>query len=271
MRYLLMLILGLLLGGGLVYYFFVGAPRMEKLPGEIVRAPEQGGDPPGTAVLTLDEQFFNTLLSTIFRDMSNPTFKLGALSSPSADDATATTAAFDPYGWEAGAGVRFVKTQAGGCQSQIVIKPEGSGVQTGVRLTGSQISAPLAFQGSYGIAGQCLNFSGWAQANIQLSFKQDEQTLYGQINVEGVNLDGVSPLFGGVVTGFVQNAINQRVNPLTLMRGQQLQLNVPVQATGGTLQGKAREIRSEIKDGALRLHVTYDFSAAGGAAAPPAG
>lgn len=264
MRYLLTLIIGLLIGGGLVYYFFVGAPRMEKLPGEPVRAPEAGGDPPGTAVLTLDEQFFNTLLGTIFRDMSNPTFKLAADT-----EAARPAAPFMPTSFaEDASPVRFLQTQ-GGCASQVVVKPEGSGVKTGVRLVNDQISAPLAFSGSYNVFGQCLNFGGWAQANIALSFKQDEQTLYGQINVEGVNLDGISPIFGGVVTQFVQNAINQRVNPLVLMRGQQLQLNIPVQATGGTLQGRAREIRSEVKDGALRLHVTYDFSGAGAGAATP--
>jgi hypothetical protein len=145
-----------------------------------------------------------------------------------------------------------------------VVAAEGSGVKTGVRLADGQIAAPLAFSGSYSTFGQCLNFRGWAQANIQLRFEQTEQTLYGQINVESVNLEGISPLFGGLVTGFVQNAINQRVNPLILMRGSQIGLQIPVQATGGTLRAQARQIRSEVKDGALRLHITYDFQGAGG-------
>jgi hypothetical protein len=54
------------------------------------------------------------------------------------------------------------------------------------------------------------------------------------------------------------------------MRGEQLSLNVPVQASNGTLRAQARDVRSEVKDGALRLHVTYDFSGASGMAAPPA-
>ena len=36
-----------------------------------------------------------------------------------------------------------------------------------------------------------------------------------QINVEGVNVEGISPAFSPLVTTFVQNAINQRVNPIT--------------------------------------------------------
>jgi hypothetical protein len=39
-------------------------------------------------------------------------------------------------------------------------------------------------------------------------------------------------------------------------------LNVPVQASNGTLKAQAKDVRSEVKDGALRLHVTYDFSGA---------
>nr|MBA2338939.1 hypothetical protein [Pyrinomonadaceae bacterium] len=54
----------------------------------------------------------------------------------------------------------------------------------------------------------------------------------------------------------------QRVNPLVIMRGQQLALAIPIQATGGTLRAQAKDIRSEANDGVLRLHVIYDFNAA---------
>ncbi|HEX8476132.1 MAG TPA: hypothetical protein VF666_19185 [Pyrinomonadaceae bacterium] len=259
MRYILTLIIGALIGGALIYYFFVGVPQSAKLPGEPVRAPEAGGSPPGTAVLTLDENFFNTLLGTIFRDLNAPTFKLAAMQGDAA-----SPFAFETYGSRH---FRFIKTQetgGGGCQSQIVVTPEGSGVRTGVSLADGQIVAPLAFTGGYNALGQCLNFRGWAKANIALSFKADEQTLYGQINVQSVNLEGISPFLGGIVTQFVQNSINQRVNPLILMRGTQIGLAVPVQAAGGTLRANAKDIRAEIKDGALRLHITYDFGGAKG-------
>lgn len=272
MKYILMLILGAVIGGGLAYYFFVGAPRAAKPPGETVRAPEAGGSPPGTAVLTLDENFFNTLLGTIFRDLNAPTFKLAALQNGDAQtgfDASAETTGDRRFiKTEMADRFSFIKTQetgggGGGCQSQIVVMPEGNGVKTGVRLADGNIVAPLAFTGTYSALGQCLNFRGWAQANIVLTFKQDEQTLYGQINVESVNPEGLPPFFGGIVTPLVQNSINQRVNPVVLMRGAQLGLAVPVQATGGTLKATAKDIRSEIKDGALRLHITYDFSGTG--------
>jgi hypothetical protein len=123
---------------------------------------------------------------------------------------------------------------------------------------------PLAFSGTYNLGG-CQSLRGTAEANIDFRFAPDEQTLYGQLNVAGVNVEGMSPLLGGLVTAFVQGAINQRINPLVLMRGQQLTLSIPVQAAGGTLKAEARDVREEVKDGKLRLYVTYDFHGAKGA------
>ncbi|HVF56749.1 MAG TPA: hypothetical protein VM934_11395 [Pyrinomonadaceae bacterium] len=257
MKYIITLLLGVVLGGVAAYFLFVGAPRTNKMPGTPVGAPEAGGNPAGTAVLTLDEQFFNTLLSTIFGQLGEPTFRLGS-NSPRLMPA------------ERASGFDFVQAQAGGCQNQVVIAPEGGGVRTGVRLENGQVLAPLAFSGTYNLPFMgCTNFKGTAQANIQLRFEPQDQTLYGQLNVEGVNPEGVSPVLSGPITAFVQNAINQRVNPLVLMRGSQLNLNIPVQATGGTVRAQAKEVRSEVKDNALRLFVTYDFSGTKGAPQQP--
>lgn len=255
MKQLLMLVLGAVGGGALVYFLFVGAPRARQAPGEPVRAPEPGGPPPGTAVVELDEQFFNTLLGTIFNEVGQPTFRLAA-------DAPWLAPA------ERAPAARYVRAQAGGCPNQVVLVPEGGGVQTGVKLANSQVLAPLAFTGSYSVFGQCMNIRGTAEANIALRFDAPQQTLYGQLNVAGVTLEGMSPLLSGPVTAFVQNAINQRVNPLTLMRGEQISLAVPVQAAGGTLRAQAADIRSEVQNGKLRLHITYDFGGSKGAAAP---
>ena len=225
MKFVLALVLGLLVGGAGAYFLFVGAPRASLHKGEVVRAPEAGGPPPGTAVIELDEQFFNTLLSSIFKDLGNP--------------------AFPPAAGE-------------GCQNRVVIEPGSGDVRTAVVLQNNQVSVPLAFSGTYNLIN-CQNLKGTAEAGIDFRFDPAEQTLYGQLNVVGVNVEGMSPLLGGVVTAFVQGAINQRVNPITIMRGQPLKLDVPVQAAGGTLHAQARDVRSEVKDGKLRLYVTYDF------------
>ncbi|MBA3241915.1 MAG: hypothetical protein H0T60_11875 [Acidobacteria bacterium] len=260
MKFFLALLLGVVVGGALVYFLFVGAPGTKRtVPGEAVRAPEPSGPPPGTAIVELDEPFFNALLGKIFSDLGPPTFRLAgggpSLSVPHEQSATEFA---------------YVRAQEGGCQNQVVLAPEGSGVRTGVRLENAQVLAPLAFSGTYNIPLLgCQNFRGTAEANIALRFDAPAQTLFGQLNVAAVNLEGMSPLLSGPVTNFVQNSINQRVNPLVLMRGQQISLSIPVQATGGTLGAQAADIRSEVKDKKLRLHITYDFKGAKGAASPP--
>jgi hypothetical protein len=256
MRYIILLLVGVIIGAGATYYFFVGAPRVKqmKLGAQKLQAPDAAGDPPGTIVLTFDEKFFDTLLSTIFRDLSPPAFKLGA-------NMNETPGIL---------GVpRFVNAQAGGCTNQINITQEGSGARTSVSLQNGEINAPLAFNGTYSVFGNCIPLRGAAQANIALSFNREQQTLYGQINVLGVNLENVSPIYEPVVTTFVQTAINQKVNPLVIMRGSQLTLNVPVQASNGTVRAQARDVRAEIKDGALRLHISYDFAGAKGVVTSP--
>jgi hypothetical protein len=248
MRYVLTLLGGLVLGGALVFFLFVGAPRVKTMPGSVVKPPDQGGDPPGTAIVTLDEKFFDALLATIFRDLGAPSFPLQ----------------FTSLGGQRGDGGTVVYSLAalqGTCANSVVVAPEDSNVKTGVRLTEGKIMAPLAFSGSYNVFGNCMNFKGWAQANVELRFDQGQQTVYGQITVEGVNLEGTSPIVGGLVTPLVQRAINERVNPLEIMRSSQLTLAVPVKASNGTLKAQVKDVRSEVKEGTLRLHITYDFSA----------
>jgi len=226
MKYLLTLLLGVLLGGAGAYFLFVGTPRTGTLKGQPVRAPDAGGPPPGTAVVELNEQFFGALLDSIFRDLNKP--------------------AFPPAAGE-------------GCQNQVVVEPNAGDVKTGVLMRDGKVIVPLAFSGTYNLLGNCQNLRGTAEAGLDFRFAPEEQTLYGQLNVAGVNLEGMSPVLSGFVTAFVQGAINQRVNPLVLLRGQQLTLAIPVQAAGGTLQARAHEVHEEAKDGKLRLLVTYDF------------
>jgi hypothetical protein len=246
MRYVLTLLGGVIAGAALVFFLFVGAPRARPMPGSPVKPPEQGGDPPGTAVVTLDERFFDTLLGTIFHDLGAPTFPLQL-----------TSLRGEPQERE----VYSLAAFQGGCADAVVIAPQDSNVKTGVRLTSGKIMAPLAFSGSYSVFGSCINFKGWAEASIELRFDQGQQTVYGQITVEGVNLEGISPIVGGIVTPLVQRSINERVNPLEIMRSSQLTLAIPVKASNGTLRAQVKDVRAEVKEGLLNLHITYDFRA----------
>lgn len=237
MRYVVMLVLGVLLGAGAAIYF-VGIGPARSAPGVAVRAPD-GQNPPATVVIGLEQSFIDAVLATTFSGLGTPTFQL----SQTASGSEITTAAFQ-----------------GGCTNSITLLPEGSGVKTGVQFRNGNVTAPLAFNGSYSLGGQCIQFKGWAQTNIKLYFDESKQTVYGNVAVEGVNLEGVNPIANTFVTVFVQSAINQRVNPLVLVSEKQLSLAIPVKASNGSVKARAKDVRAEILEGALKLHLTYEFS-----------
>jgi hypothetical protein len=246
MKYVLVLLLGLVLGGVLVFFLFVGAPRAGALPGAAVKPPDQGGDPAGTAVVTLDEKFFDAVLATIFRDMNAPSFPLQLIRMEG--------------GSQSPSDFRVAVFQ-GDCNNVVTLIPEGSNVKTSVRLADGKIVAPLAFSGSYSAPFfGCLRFKGWAQASIQLSFDQSKQMVYGRINVEGVTLDNAPSGVGDVVTLLVQRTINERVNPLEILQSHQLMLALPVKSSNSTLKAQVKDVREEVQNGKLSLHITYDFS-----------
>lgn len=238
MKYVILFVLGIILGSGGAIYF-LGTPRAHKLPGTVVQAPPTGGDAPGTLVMALDDRFFDQVLGSIFRDLGSPSLNLSQSGLP---DSPMRPAVFQ-----------------GGCKNSITLLPEADNVKTRVQFAGGKISVPLAFSGSYSLLGNCMQFKGWAQNSLQISFDQPKQTVYGQLNVEGVNLEGVAPVANSFVTVFVQNAINQRVNPLELLRAPQLVPVIPIKASGGVLKAEVKDVRAEVLEGALRLHITYEF------------
>lgn len=241
MRYLLILLLGLVVGGAAAI-FFLGSPRAKAIPGARVEAPPTGGDPAGTVVVSLSDSFVDQLLGTVFRDLDPPTFNLSSINQHPEI-----------------AGIEHTAFQAG-CTNRVTLVAEDNNVKTHVQFAGGNITAPLAFSGSYSLLGNCMQFKGWAQTSIQLSFDQASQTLYGRANVEGVNLEGVAPFANNFVTVFVHSAIDQRVNPLEILRPQQLQLLIPVKASNGSVKAHVKDVRAEVQDGFLRLHITYDFA-----------
>ncbi len=245
-KFLIGIVLGLLVGGGLAFYFFAGAPRAGQIPGTPILPPDPNGNPPGTAQIVLRQEFFNQILQTIFRDMNAPAFPLN-LTGQNADRKT------EHYGLQS-------VPANNECEGKITLLNEGSGVLTSLRLENNRLTAPLAFRGSTSVFGNCVNFTGWAQTNFDLRYDANQQNVLGQINVETVNLDGVTPLLSGFVTPIVQQTLNTRVNPIQILQGKQINLNLPIAATNGNLQANVKDVRSEIKDNSLNLYVIYDFN-----------
>jgi len=240
MKYVVMLLLGILLGGGAAI-FFLGVPSAKSAPGQAVRPPDQGGPPPATVTIALEQSFIDGVLTTTFNGLGTPTFQLGQNQN---------------RGFERVEQVLF----QGGCANTITLLPEGSGVKTGVQFQNGKINVPMAFNGSYNIAGSCMQFKGWAQTAIKLTFEQDKQVVYGHVDVEGVNLEGVNPIANNFLTVFVQKAIDEKVNPLLLLTEPQLSLMIPVKASNGAVKARAKDVRAEVLDGSLKLYLTYEFS-----------
>jgi hypothetical protein len=239
------LIVGVLFGVLLTLLLFVGVSRSKTLPGANVKPPDNSSDKNSAAQVNLNAQFFNSVLRAIFKDMESPSFPLQASSQNRGD---------------AGPGnASFALQRSGSCDGRVVLLPEGSGVTTQVRFVEGKITAPLAFKGSYNLFGSCIDFTGWAEAIIDLKFDEEKQTIFGQLRVENINLDGALSIVGGALTSTIQETINEHVNPIEILNAKQLSLSIPIKNSGGTLKAKVKDVRAEIKDGELRLQIFYDF------------
>jgi len=236
---ILVLFIGLLVGV-LGTIFFLGSPRTHRLPGTPLKPPDNNGDTSATVTVTIDEKFFDSLLGTVFNKLGPPQLKLSAGRSPSA---------IQPAVFQ------------NSCNNVVVLNSEAGEVKTSVRFTGGKIVAPLAFSGSYNLMAQCFQFKGTARASVDLSFDQSRQTVFGTLDVGDIQLENVSPLISIGLTAFVRHAIDERLNPFPVLPVSQLALSVPIHASGGTLKANVKDVRSEIQEGALKLYLTYDFSA----------
>ncbi len=237
-------LVGLILGGVLTYFLFVGTPQATKLPGEPIKAPDKGGTPAGTAKIVLKQDFFNEILNTIFEDMNSPSFPLKIADNEQPNKPNE---------------IKFGLLQDNKCEGNIKLLKEGSGVKTRVDFAENEIKAPLAFDGNASVFGNCINFSGWSQAGLELRFDKEEQKVFGTINVETVNLDGVSPLITNFITPLIQGTLNQNVNPIEIIDGKKIAVQIPITATNGTLNAKIQDVRAEVKEKALNLYITYDL------------
>ena len=236
---ILMLVAGLLLGGVATAYF-LGSPRSRTLPGIPLKPPDQSGDTSGTVSVSIDEKFFDSLLGTIFSQLGPPQLKLSQIEPQSL--------------------IRPASFQ-GSCNSVVILNAESGNVKTGVRFTGGRIVAPLAFSGSYNLLTGCVQFKGTARATVDLSFDASKQMVFGALNVEEVELEGVMPIVTTLVTAFVRRAIAERLNPFPVLPVSQLALSLPVEQSGGNVKANVKDVRSEVQEGSLKLFLTYDFSA----------
>lgn len=207
-----------------------------------------------TAEITiqLNEQFFDALIEAIFKNSNPPEFPLSSNESQNENSVGGFINSFFPLGDKENAA----------CSETIKLQRQIDGVNTAVRFRDGRIYAPIAFTGNYNppLIG-CVDFSGVAETNIDLEFNKQTQTLIGRAKVLNINLSGSRGVGGGLVARMVQSSIDKKINPINILQMEKVSFVVPIQ-NAGSLKMKAVGLRHEIINGAVNVHIAYEFQKA---------
>lgn len=193
--------------------------------------------------ITLNEQFFDSLLDSIFEHGGPPEMPI-AQQRHSERETSPMAFGFAP--------------QAAPCDEAIRLLRENQSVRTAVRFRDGKIYAPLAFSGSYNppLVG-CVDFAGFAETNIDLEFDRQTQTLIGRVRVLNVSLNGTAGIGSSVLTKLVQSSIDKKANPLEIVKADKLSFTLPIQKSA--IRIEATGIRTEVANNTLIIHIDYDF------------
>lgn len=205
----------------------------------------------------LSEQFFDTVVDALFQNGEPPEFSIAGskrrVDEFMRDDQRTSISITYPSSF-------FPQESASACKESIRLSRELNGIRTAVRFREGKIYAPLAFRGSYNppFVG-CVDFSGWAETNIELRFDQESQRLVADAKVLNVILSGTGGVGSGLIARMVQNAIDRKINPIEVIRMDKVSFIVPIQ-NSGNLKMKAVGVRNEIQNGSLLIHIAYEFA-----------
>lgn len=202
--------------------------------------------------ITLNEAFFNALLDSVFTNFDPPEFPIAQINrTDRADRAPVNAFGFSENPRHS--------APSSACSQTIKILKESGGVRTSVRIRDGRVSVPLAFSGTYSppFVG-CVEFSGWADSNIDLEFDREGQRLIGHVTVSSVNLNGTGGVGGTLIAKMLQGSLDRKMNPLEIFRLDKLSFAVPIQNTGN-LRLRAVGARPELSPGNLTVHIDYDF------------
>jgi hypothetical protein len=202
-----------------------------------------------TVTVTLDERFFDTLLNSVFQNFEPPEFPV-AKNGP-------VPAVINQSGVR---NASFAEVTSPNCSQTVKILREMNGVRTAVRFKEGKIYVPLAFSGNYAppFVG-CVEFAGWAEANVDLEFEQKTQRLVGRVRVFNVNLNGTGGIGGALIARMLQASIDKKMNPIEVLTLDKLSFGVPVQGTG-KLRMNAAGVRPVMGNGVINIQIDYVFS-----------
>ena len=206
--------------------------------------------------VSLNEQFFDTLLDAIFKNFNPPEFPIAQKDSRFQIPDSRLLAV--NYRTEQKSGIWNL--ESGICNESIRLLREIDGVKTAVRFREGKIYAPIAFSGAYNppLIG-CVEFSGWAETNIDLEYDRNSQKLVGRVRVLNVSLNGTGGIGSSLLAKLVQSSIDKKINPIEILQTDKLSFVVPIQNAGGALRMKAVNVRHEIANGVLNVYIAYEF------------
>lgn len=201
--------------------------------------------------VSLNEAFFDSLMGAIFENAPPLEFSIASA------DRTGPDAPKVKVGIANGFGPSEHIPAA--CKEVIQIVRENNGVRSAVRFRDGKILAPLAFNGSYNppFLG-CVPFSGYADTVIDLEFDQPNQRLIARARVLNVSLNGTGGIGGSLIAKMVQGSIDKKINPMEIVSLEKLSFMLPVHKEAN-LKMKAAAVRHEVLNGALNIHVSYEF------------
>jgi hypothetical protein len=193
--------------------------------------------------ISLSEQFFDALIDAIYQNSPPPEFQL----SQNSNDRTKTKL------------VNSFAEPTKDCPGSITLLRENKSMRTAVRFREGKIYAPVAFTGNHSapFVG-CLDFSGYAESNIELQFDRNAQKLYGRIKVNNVNLDGTAGLGGGLIARMVQSSIDKKMNPIEIISLDKLSFPFTL-PNSANLKMRATGIRHEVAGTSLNIIISYEF------------
>jgi hypothetical protein len=216
--------------------------------------------------VSLNEQFFETLLDAIFKNFNAPEFLLSQKNSKFQNSNPKTS--FTTFQTLDQVGALNIKSETLNsepeiCTETIRLLREGNGVKTAIRFRAGKIFAPIAFSGSYNppLIG-CIDFAGLAETNIDIEYDAQNQKLLGRVRVLNVQLNGTGGVGSSFLSKLVQNSIDKKINPIEILPANKLSFVVPMQNSGGSLKMNASGIRHEVSNGVLNIHIAYQFSKA---------
>ena len=145
------------------------------------------------------------------------------------------------------------------CRETVTLLRELNGVKSAVRFRDGKIIVPIAFKGNYRppLIG-CVDFSGTAEAVVEPEFDAQGQRVIARSKLTNVSLNGTGGMGGALMAKLMQSTIDEKINPVELIRLDKLSFMFPIQSSG-SLRLNAVGFRYAVQTGSVTFYIPYEF------------